>query len=58
MIVDFKYEIDELVKTKIGTVGIITAVGVLEKGIEPSYFVKAAQTGDWWKESQLTKEAE
>ncbi len=50
--IDFKFDIDQKVKTPFGDEGIITMLGYDDGGKQ--YYVKTAQNDQWFKENQLT----
>ena len=52
--VNFKYDLDDRVRTRLGASGIITLLGVDERG--PIYYVITDQNSDWWKEDQLEED--
>ncbi len=52
MTVDFKYKIDQKVKTCFDDIGIIE-MAALDGNNEKTYFVKRADQSQWFKESQL-----
>lgn len=54
--VEYKYDLDEKVSTPFDQVGIVTMLGFDEGGNQ--YYVKTANTGSWFKESQLSQAVE
>jgi len=49
--IEFKFSIDERVKTPFGEEGIIRSLAFDDGGIK--YYVKTKQTGSWHKEKEL-----
>lgn len=50
--VDFKFDIDDRVKTVFGDVGIIDNLGFDDAGVR--YWVKRSSESQWFKEAELT----
>lgn len=55
MKVEFKYEIDQKVKTFFGDVGIIELAAIDDKNLI-KYYVQRSNDSQWFKESQLSPE--
>jgi hypothetical protein len=51
--VEYKYDIDQKVKTPFGEEGIVSMLGFDEAGNQ--YHVKTANDSQWFKEKQLTE---
>ena len=52
MVIDFKFDIDEKVKTALGSVGIVSTCA-LDESKQNIYYVKRADGADWYPERQL-----
>lgn len=53
--IEFKYNLDDMVTTLFGDVGIISMLGADEAGKQ--YYVKTKQSAGWFKETQLSMAA-
>lgn len=51
MEVEFKFTIDDKVKTPFGKDGIVTMLGVDDGGVK--YYIKTGESSDWHKESEV-----
>ena len=54
MNVEFKFEIDQKVKTIFGDMGVINMAGI-DDAKENKYFVQWSSDSQWMKESQLSE---
>ena len=52
MTVDFKFSIDDKVKTPIGDHGIVTNL-MLDNTNEKEVFIQTSNSGNWWREDQV-----
>lgn len=50
--VEYKFDLDQKVKTPFGDEGIVSMIGFDEGGKQ--YFVKTSNNGQWFKEDQLS----